>query len=57
MQKHMSLIVLAFVVSVVASSEFGNRSIAGAISGTSCVESEKQALLQLKTGLFDEFSY
>lgn len=53
----MTLIVLAFIVGVVASSEFGNRSLAGAISGRSCVESEKQALLQFKTGLFDEFNY
>ncbi|WOH15640.1 hypothetical protein DCAR_0935183 [Daucus carota subsp. sativus] len=58
MQKHTSLLFLAYVSGVLAALEFARSSVVASYSpNMSCIWSEKQALLRFKRGLFDEFNY
>lgn len=48
MQKHISLLFLVYALGVLTSSKLGCEEIVGRYSNSSCIESEKQALLLFK---------
>ncbi|WOH15581.1 hypothetical protein DCAR_0935123 [Daucus carota subsp. sativus] len=58
MQKHMTFLVLVYaLLAALACLQFGRGSTVEDYRNTSCIESEKLALLHLKHGLVDDFNY
>lgn len=57
MQKHFSFLVLVYALGVMSSLRCGCENIVESHWNRSCIGSEKQALLLLKTSLVDDWNY